>query len=161
MDGVSGQDQAAVTDPALKQPETVDSEDAITPQEEHDIGGKEYVRQKLARRARLVSIISVVAIGGGIAVIALGLFKPGVADRIDHMGTFLSLFFGSCFVVILGYMGLGSYELNNSLVGQASPYGSQYRGSVWSGSGVRSAHRISNGLGAGPQGTRGAGTSLD
>lgn len=114
-----------------------DDIDEITPDEECHIGGAEYVRRKLEARYRMASSAFVVAVGSGVAIIALGIFRTGAAERIDHMGTFLSVFFGALFSFVGVYMGLGTYELRNNVVGEASPYGSRYSRGVRRGYGGR------------------------
>lgn len=127
--------------------------------DEEDALGVEYVKDKLERRARMASTAFIVGLAGGIVVIAVGLFVEGAARRIEAMGTFLSIFFGAIFTVIIGYMGLGSYDLRNSSMGQG-PYsrsaarrivyprgdvaGGQDYGSDFGG-GARRARRISVG----------------
>jgi hypothetical protein len=72
-----------------------------------------YVMQRLQTRRRMALISFAQLVAGGAAVIIGGLFIPTWAVRIDHMGTFLSLYFSALAAIVAWYWGLGAYERNS------------------------------------------------
>jgi hypothetical protein len=72
-----------------------------------------YVLDRLSTRRKM----AIVAFGqltfGGAAIIIGGLLLPSWADHIDHMATFLSIYFSALTAVVMAYWGIGSYERNS------------------------------------------------
>ena len=86
---------------------------------------EKYVLDRLRIRRRMAIISFVQFLAGGAAIIIGGLLLPAWAPRIDHMATFLSLYFASLAGIIMAYWGLGTYERNTfgGMGGMGSTFG--------------------------------------
>jgi hypothetical protein len=74
-----------------------------------------YVFQRLRTRRRMAIVAFAQFVFGGAAIVIGGLLIPSWAPRIDHMATFLSIYFGALGTVIMAYWGIGSYERNSMM----------------------------------------------
>lgn len=95
-----------------------------------DAQREKYVLDRLTVRRRMAIIAFAQFVAGGAAIIIGGLLLPAWAPRIDHMATFLSLYFAALSGIIMAYWGLGSYERNTfgGMGGMGSTFGGQYGG---------------------------------
>ena len=95
-----------------------------------------YVLDRLTTRRKMAIIAFGQFVFGGAALVIGGLLMPSWAERIDHMGTFLSLYFATMGSIILAYWGIGAYERNT--YGGMGNMGSTFSGGYGSGSSYRS-----------------------
>jgi hypothetical protein len=84
---------------------------------------EQYVLERLSTRRRMAVVAFGQFVFGGAGVVLGGLLLNGWAERIDHMGTFLSLYFGALAGIIMAYWGIGAYE-RNTMGGMGSQFGS-------------------------------------
>lgn len=86
---------------------------------------EQYVLQRLGTRRRMAIIAFGQFVFGGAAIVIGGLLLKGWAERIDHMGTFLSLYFATLGGIIMAYWGIGAYERNTNggMGGMGSSFG--------------------------------------
>lgn len=72
-----------------------------------------YVLERLNTRRKMAIVAFGQLVFGGAIIIIAGLWVPALAERIDHMGTFLSIYFAALSAIIMAYWGIGSYERNS------------------------------------------------
>jgi hypothetical protein len=100
-----------------------------------------YVLKRLRTRRRMAIIAFAQFIVGGAGLIFAGLFMPGKAELIDHMGAFLSLYFSGLSASVIAYWGLGAmsgssysgfggYGMGQSNYGGMSSYGGYNSGGL-------------------------------
>jgi uncharacterized membrane protein YgcG len=94
---------------------------------------KRFALDRLRVRRKMAVIAFVQLIIGGAAVIFAGLAIPDLASRVDHMGMFLSLYFGSLASIIGWYWHVSAREAGGGMFGGYS--GSGYGGGGYGGGG--------------------------
>jgi len=103
-----------------------------------DTQREQYILKRLFIRRVMAVLAFAQLIGGGAAIIILGLLFSGVATRIDHMGTFLSIYFGSLSAIIMAYWGVGTMMNGmggygggySGYSGMNQPFGGGYGGAI-------------------------------
>lgn len=86
----------------------------------------QFTLQRLRTRRRMALIAFIQFTFGGAAVVIGGLWLPGWAEHIDHMSTFLAIYFTSLAGVVSMYWGIGAYEHNTFGGGYGGGFGGGY-----------------------------------
>jgi hypothetical protein len=76
-----------------------------------------YIVQRLRVRRRMAVVAFIQLVGLGAVLILGGVIIPPWAVRIDHMSTFLGIYFGALATIVMAYWSLGTYEHGGSVTG--------------------------------------------
>ena len=76
----------------------------------HDAGRAFVVSQRLILRRRMAISAYVVMLGGGVALITIGLISDTVAARIVLLASIITTFFVTLASMVMAYWGMGSFD---------------------------------------------------